>query len=277
LLLLSLAGEGRSWARDLPRSDPDRAAILNAARGTDKVKFIVKDLFKAGDFAFLCALKQDPNGGVYATDEMLDVHQWVLVRVEKSWLAVRTGEGFAPDVSHVPCGASNEAVGREDGIVRNQDDLVRVLVFALRDEIQRQLNYSVFDEDSLGLLGVLIQRGLVSEISIEHKKDNFDPVQLRACVDHCQSDACVEDNKSAFGALSRWQDDAKISSLVWANCGYGVRAGTLVAIRECIREMSARPYCRPKMTLVRDRKDIEKCLAEINLLCQRTVGEKFCR
>jgi hypothetical protein len=275
-LMLGL-GSARSWARDLQRSDPDRASILNAARGTDNIKFIIKDLFKAGDFAFLCALKQEPNGGVVGTDDMLDVYQWVLVKSEKIWLAVRTGDGFAQDVSHVSCGVTGEAVGREDGIVRNQEDVVRVLVLALRDEIQRQLDEGTLDEDGLALLGKLIQRRLASGISIEHKKDKFDPVQLNVCVDRCKSSACVDDNKSAFAALSRSWDDAKISSLVWANCAYGVRAGTLVAVRECVREMSARPYCRPAMTLVRDRKDIEKCLAEINNLCRRTIGEKMCR
>jgi hypothetical protein len=275
-LMLGL-DSARSWARDLPRSDPDRAAILNAARGADKVKFIVKDLFKAGDFAFLCALKQEPNGGVIGTDDMLDVLQWVLIKRGKAWTAVRVGEGFAPDVSHVPCGFVDEAVRSKDGIIATREEVVGVLVVAFRDEIQRQLDQGTFDEDDLALLGMLIQRGLTSGISIEHKKDKIDPVQLKVCVDRCKSSACVDDNKSAFEALSRWWDDAKISSLVWSNCGYGVRAGTLVAVRECVREMSERSYCRPNMTLVRDRKDIEECLAETNSLCRRTIGRKMCR
>jgi hypothetical protein len=154
---------------------------------------------------------------------------------------------------------------------------VGVLVVALRDEIQKELDQGMFDEDNLAVLDMLIQRGLTSGISIEHKKDKFDPVQLRVCVDRCKSSACVDDNKGAFEALSQWWDDAKISSLVWANCGYGMRAGTLVVVRECVREMSARAYCRPNMTLVRDRKDIEKCLAEINSLCRRTIGGRMCR
>jgi len=269
VLALALVGEDSSWARDLPRSDPDRAAILNAARGSDSVKFIVKDLFKAGDFAFLCALEQEPNGGVIGTDDMLDVHQWVLIKRDKAWTAIRAGEGFAPDVSHVSCGVSDEAVGRKDGMVRSQEEVVRVLVGALREEIQRNLDQGSFDEDNLAWLGMLRQRGLVSGISIEHKKDKLDPVQLRLRVDLCKSSACVDDNKGAFEVLNQWRDDAKISSLVWENCA---RAGTLVAVQECVREMSPRSYCRPNMTLARDRKDVEQCLAEIGSLCRRTIG-----
>lgn len=276
LFMLGL-GPARSWARDLPKSDPDRAAILNAARGTDKVRFIVKDLFKAGDFAFLCALEQEPKGGVIGTDDMLDVLQWVLIKRDRAWTAVRVGGGFASDVSDVPCGFVDEAVRSKDGIVTTREEVVGVLVVALRDEIQKELDQGMFDEDNLAVLDMLIQRGLTSGISIEHKKDKFDPVQLRVCVDRCKSSACVDDNKGAFEALSQWWDDAKISSLVWANCGYGMRAGTLVVVRECVREMSARAYCRPNMTLVRDRKDIEKCLAEINSLCRRTIGGRMCR
>ena len=83
--------EGSARARDLPRSDPDRLAILNAARGKDDAKFIVKDLFKSGDFAFLCALKQDPKYGIARTDEMLDVYLFVFIKHESAWIAVNAG------------------------------------------------------------------------------------------------------------------------------------------------------------------------------------------
>jgi hypothetical protein len=62
--------------------------------------------------------------------------------------------------------------------------------------------------------------------------------------------------------------------LVWNVCRYGLRVGNLAVIRECVSEMSPRPYCRPNMNLLGDRKDIDKCIEEIDQLCRRTIGEQ---
>ena len=277
LVVFLQAAEGRAWARDLPRSDPDRLAILNAARGKDDVKFIVKDLFKSGDFAFLCVLKQGPKNGIAGTDEMLDVYLYVLIRHEEVWIAVNAGDDFAKDTRHVPCTISPRGGGEEVKAIASQEDVARVMVAVARDRILQNLDFRKFDDADMALLRVLLQRQLVSDVNIEKDKDKFYPVQLKLSKDRCATPACMDDNRKAFEVLGGLQTDPKISSLVWNGCEYGLRVGNLVAIRECVREMSPRPYCRPNMNLLGDRKDIDKCLDEIVQLCRRTIGEQWCR
>jgi hypothetical protein len=46
---------------------------------------------------------------------------------------------------------------------------------------------------------------------------------------------------------------------------------------ESVIAIANRPYCRPNMNLLGDRKDIDKCIDEIDQLCRRTIGEQWCR
>jgi len=269
--------EGSARARDLPRSDPDRLAILNAARGKDDAKFIVKDLFKSGDFAFLCALKQDPKYGIARTDEMLDVYLFVFIKHESAWIAVNAGDGFAKDARHVPCTVAPRGDGKEVTAITSQEDVARVMVAVARDRILQNLDFRKFDDADVALLRVLLQRQLVSDVNIEKEKEKLDRVQLELSKDRCATPACVNENRKAFEMLGGLQNDAKISSLVWNGCRYGLRVGNLAVIRECVSEMSPRPYCRPNMNLLGDRKDIDKCIDEIDQLCRRTIGEQWCR
>jgi len=269
--------EGLAQARDIPRSDPDRLAILNAARGTDDAKFIVKDMFKSGDFAFLCALKQDPKYGIARTDEALDVYLFVFIKHESAWIAVNAGDAFAKDARHVPCTIEPMGGAQEVKAIASQEDVARVLVAVARDRILRNLDFRSFDDADMALLRVLLQRQLLSDVNIEKEKNKLDPVQLNVSKARCATAACMDDNRKAFEVINGLQNDVKISSLVWNGCEYGLRVGNMVAIRECVRAMSLRPYCRPNMNLLGDRKDIDKCIDEIRQLCRRTIGEEWCR
>ncbi|HXU83898.1 MAG TPA: hypothetical protein VN914_21030, partial [Polyangia bacterium] len=92
-----------AFARDLPRADPERAALLDAARGKQAVKFVVKDLVRAVDLAFLCALLADEKGRLSKTDESVDVYLAFLVKDGGRWLVLDTGGSLSSDASHVDC------------------------------------------------------------------------------------------------------------------------------------------------------------------------------
>ena len=59
--ILLVGSSGGLLARDLPKSDPDRLAMLNAARETPSVKFVVEDFVKDGDYGYLCAFTMRPD------------------------------------------------------------------------------------------------------------------------------------------------------------------------------------------------------------------------
>lgn len=98
-----------SFARDLDKGDPDRAQILDAARQGNAMKFVVRDLFKDGDFAYLCALEID-QGQIVMTDDQIEVHKWGLKKQAKGWQAVELPGNFADSSTTVDCRVCDHAI-----------------------------------------------------------------------------------------------------------------------------------------------------------------------
>jgi hypothetical protein len=150
-----------------------------------------------------------------------------------------------------------------------------VLVDVLRHGIQAELDFGKLDDAQMTLLGLLRKRQLLTDLDIEHEKDKLDPVQLAVARGRCPSAEC-EETRKAFETLNQWRDDAKVSSLVWNICKFGLRVGNLVVIRQCVSQLSPLPHCRPNMKIVADRKDIDQCIAESRALCRRAIDAKMC-
>ncbi len=277
-LALAFAVARGAAARDLARSDPDRAAILDAARGTEKVKFVVEDLVKDGDFAFLCALEQMPSGGLVGTDEAIDVYQWLFVKDGGKWVALDLPGGFANDAQHVSCAIGPRVVKGDALAIAGHGDIARAFLNELAWKVRDDLDGGEVDPKWLALLGVLERKAVASDVRVEHDKSKLDPVQLKVSLDRCGSAACKRENEEAFQSLNARKDDPKISSLVWTSCQFGLRALSLGPIRRCVDAMAPRPACRPGMNLRADRKDIDRCLAEIHQLCARDFpGGHICQ
>ena len=88
-------------ARDLGPSDPDRHAILDAARLSPSDKFVVKDLIKDQGYAYLCGLIQGPSG-LKHMDGKIAVYQFILHKDAGQWVSINmaesgdtTGQGLA--------------------------------------------------------------------------------------------------------------------------------------------------------------------------------------
>lgn len=264
-------GHSSASAADLPRTDPNRAAILQAARPAPDVKFVVKDLKKFGDFAFLCALEQTSKGGIIGTDEAIDVYRWMFVRNAGQWHAIDAGGGFARDAQHVSCEIDRGGVVPSPTKIESEQDIVSVTVDLVKDQIKSDLDYRKLVDTNAPVLRALVNKKVFGEMPIEHAKKPLDPVQLKVARQNCTSRSCAEDTDQAFRLLSNARTDDTVSSLVWTGCQYGLRALDLTVIQRCVSSTSRLPYCRPHMKLNADRKDIAHCIADMQAMCEKDI------
>ncbi|MGU7779679.1 hypothetical protein [Burkholderia sp. PU8-34] len=92
-----------AYARDLDRSDPDRAHILAAVhRLNDKepdlkdYHYVVADLVKDHDAAFVCVALADKDGNLEMTDDQAEIMMFALEKRDAQWVATDlSGVGFA--------------------------------------------------------------------------------------------------------------------------------------------------------------------------------------
>lgn len=253
-----------AFARDLPRTDPDRTALLDSARKGEAVKFIVKDLVKFGDLAYLCALKSE-DGGIIGTDDALDVYQYALLKQGGRWLPWDLGGGFAAKPSQVDCARSAA------GPVSSAEDIQDALLDRLQDDIRRDLDFGAPDKSAMAMLQALRDKKLAADVDIEHAKEPYDATQLKVSNDHwCKDAACKAANRQTFERLNALSTQANVSSLAWNQCGYGRRVFNLAVNLQCVQALSPLPYCRAHMKLLQDRSNIDRCMAEAKALCRRT-------
>jgi len=268
---MGVIGHASAVAADLPRSDPDRAAILEAARPVPDVKFVVKDLRKFGDFAFLCALEQSTDGAIFGTDDQLDVYQWVFVRHVGKWHAIEAGGAFARNAQHVSCETHRVGADSAPQKMESEQDIASLAVNLVEEQIRSALHYHQMVDPNASVLRALQSKNLLRDMSIERDKNPYDTGQLQIAKQHCASRNCAGETAEAFQLLSKARTDDKVSSLVWANCQYGLRAHNLVFIQRCVSTASRLPYCRPRMKLTADRKDIGRCIGNIRAMCEKEL------
>src|SRR5579871_522392 len=212
-----------SWARDLPRSDPDRAALLDASREEPDAKFIVRDFFKAGDYAFLCALVKDPLGGVEGTDGEPDVHQNLLVREGGRWISVADVGALARNERDVSCQVelhddrSNVPGDTRRFVVEREADLIRIIVSELQSTIRHDLDLGTVRRETLDHWELLERKKIARDFSVEYAKPVTEPLpgQVTNQLPACGSAACKNALVDAYHALIALRKDDRVSSLVW--------------------------------------------------------------
>ena len=271
-LLALLAAPATALARDLPRSDPERAAILDAARGKQALKFVVKDLFRAGDLAYLCALMADPAGRLSRTEDQANVYIAFLLRDGGRWLVLDTGGALSKSARQVDCQPGQLAVTQKT--FATQEDLAAGMREILQAQVVRDLDFGRVEADTQAIFDALLRRKLAADFSIEHTKRDFDRVMLKISQGRCATAACRSAEEKAFTSLNAWRSDPKFSSLAWGNCAYGVRASRLAAMAGCVTASAALPHCRAEMRLAADRADIDRCVADIRARCQREFPDQ---
>ena len=135
---------------------------------------------------------------------------------------------------------------------------------ALTDEIQADIEHGRIDDRHLDLLRRFARAKILTDVAIEGRKRSLNPVEGYEAEDRCRNPKCRADAKTDFRELGRAASDPKVSSLVWFNCQFGLPAHDLGATLGCVTALSPRPYCRPGMKIVADRRDIDRCLDEIH-------------
>ena len=102
-VIFSSVGAHSAFARDLDKSDPDRAQILAAVHRLNANdpnlkdnRYVVVDLVKDHDAAFVCVALAEKDGGLELTDDQAEIMTFVLAKRNAQWTAVAlNGGGFA--------------------------------------------------------------------------------------------------------------------------------------------------------------------------------------
>jgi hypothetical protein len=261
-------------AADLDHNDPDRTALLDAARGSEAERFVVKDMRKDGDFAYLCALKQDKDG-INGTDEAIDVYTWGFYRYQGSWRALAlSGSTFAESTDKVDCSLEGKAITTAAQI---RTAIAGNFAADVRDELHQGLSLATQER-----LKQLTQLGVLQTVDIEEAKNPYSDTQLQVVLQACHDDACRNANRQAYARLQQLQRAPGTSSLVWNRCVYGMRALNLTLNARCVEATAPLPVCRPHQRLPNDEKSIESCLASVEKQCRNDVTreqdhEMLCR
>lgn len=242
-------------ARDLPKTDPDRKLILDSARGQDKVTFIVKDLYKDGDFAMLCALSQEPNGGIIGTDDMLDVNEWVLIRDHGRWIARQTGGGLAHSVSSASCARAPKS--KADVI----DSLLQAARWELLDLI---ISRHSIDEYS-PLFELLDRKGHTTGIPMDEENE-LPQFRVSLLLEACKKNArCKADTRRILERVEALRKSEHVNALAWKFCDRRAsRTSDAAALELCLKTAAAEPACRTGLHLPRDRQTLEQCAATLS-------------
>jgi hypothetical protein len=121
---ISVLAAAGAQARDLDKGDAERQQILDAARQGEAVKFVVLDLYKDGDAAYLCALKSE-NGAIEFTDESPDVYRWGLRKQAGHWRVTELPSGPTEHTS--PTAADCQVCDRD---IASRDDIAHAIAHA---------------------------------------------------------------------------------------------------------------------------------------------------
>jgi len=241
-------------ARDLPRTDPDRKLILDGARGKDDVKLIVRDLYKDGDFALLCALKQEPSGGITGTDEMLDVSEWVLIRGDQRWVAYGTGGGLASSVDGASCGRAPTT----------RAGIIDALLETVRSELLGVMTMRRSIDEFTPLFELLERRGHTAGVPMDEAKE-LASYRIESLIEACKKNApCEAEARRTLERVEVLRRNEHINALAWHVCERtGIVTRQASAFEQCLKTAAAEPACRPGLRLPRDQKILEQCATKL--------------
>jgi len=275
---------GAVMARDLPRSDPARQEILDAARPERGEQFVVRDLFRAGRFASLCGdmvyangkpvMIEDHGGEVQASYKgilLFNGERWLPYRVVKE-SADGSAEAYASTTWEAGCGyaLNNNQLPTSEALLR------KVLVLGVRRDI-RDYIAGIFPVEEIRRYGDFGVPGVFAQdVPIEHGKEDWVRGYAQGGQTRCRKDAaCLARLRAGEAELRKARSDVGVSSLVWDYCAK-VRYGGgdyPEQISECIARMRTQPVCRAGMQFFHDNADIAGCVGLIDEECRRHYAD----
>lgn len=265
-------------ARDMPYSDPERKAILDAARDSPATSFVVKDLYRSGDFAWLCVL-ETVDGVIRRNDGMIEVNAFLLFRDKGVWVSHNVLTDLLSTGEKADCARVFNSI---DGAIpldqfnlvvppAAEEDIETLWQIVGRSAIMNALRSGdrgrMFD-GVRSKIAMLKEHGILEDFGIDYPKGEVGQGDIKAAVARCKDISCRKVMKQAAADLSRQQGDSRVSSLVWDNCMYGVRIQRTDLIASCIDTHMVKPYCRPGLRYFQDKKDIQRCLGDIAKECR---------
>jgi hypothetical protein len=271
LVTLLLLGASAASARDIPRADPNRIAILDAVRRSPEVRLVVKDIFRSGDFAWLCVL-ESTNGVIRGTDDAFDVLTFALLLDHGKWIVESAGGGLASSVRSAECGSELTEAAGLNGPPASEDDLKALWQGVIRRILLDDLRWGHWGKKLDGVrskIAMLKEHGVREDFGIDHPKVKLDQVQFDVAMQQCGKDArCRKTMAQAATDLTRLHGDSRVSSLVWDNCQYGLRMLRTDLIAQCVSTHMLKPYCSSGLSYFQNKNEIQHCLADITLQCR---------
>jgi hypothetical protein len=269
LFLLGVTSTASS--RDLPRTDPDRKAILDAVRSSPEIKFVVKDLYRSGDFAWLCALETE-NGVVRRTDESIEVSAFALLRDKGEWVSEHVWDGFLDATGKADCASAVDEIANVASPPGSEDDLKAVWKFVVQRGLMDDIRWGHWGKSLDGgvrsTMAMLKQHGIQEDFVIDHLKTPFDQGQFNVAITQCKDANCRKAMTQAAADLTRLHGDNRVSSLVWDNCMYGLRIHRTDLIANCVDTHMLKPQCRPGLHYFQNKDEIQHCLSDIAQQCR---------
>jgi hypothetical protein len=263
-LVGSLLSGDHAWARDLPKTDPDRRAILNAIpRDEVGQKLVVKDLVRFGDFAYVCSLFRTPDGYIQHTDESIDLGQWVLLRDGARWLPLPSGGGFAESTTYVDCAPNG--LPKDVHRIRGEADIKRVYVATL--------GAALVDELTLGNRPGLMPL-LVAFDVLRARDPAFD-----LPVEGAKSEILLGRHQAgdpSSAEVRAVRDDPALSAYQWNRCEVMGMRSNFDVNKECAADPVIRQACPSHMMLGRDRAAVDNCERTLQRLCLARVPTWAC-
>ena len=271
LLSLLLGITMAANARDLPRSDPERMAILEAARDSPAIRFVVKDLYRSGDFAWLCAL-ESVDGKIHRTDQLaIEYNAFALFRDQGRWQAERIWSDFQETTGIPDCSRAIDQIEGIDVPPASQEDLKAIWQSVVRQAALEDIRWGhrgdVF-EQLRSKMPALRKLGVLDDFVIDTPKTMTGKGDLDAAMARCQDSRCRAVMKQATADLVRQQANKKVSALVWYNCQYGLRIQRTDLIASCVETNAPKPQCRSGLRYFQDKDDIQRCLDNIRQQCE---------
>jgi hypothetical protein len=269
--LLLIGFTNATCARDIPRTDPERKAFLDAVRSSPEIRFVVKDLYRSGDFAWLCALETE-NGVVRRTDESVEVNAYILLRNKGAWVSEPFWTGFLGHEGTADCSMAVEQIDNVAAPPASEDDLKAVWKYVVRIGLMEDVKWGHWgkslDDGVRSRMSMLKEHGMQEDFVIDHPKDKFDQLQFDIAMEQCKDSGCKKTMAQAAADLIRLNGDSRISSMVWENCKYGLRLHRTDLIANCIDTHMLMPHCRPGLHYFENKEDIQHCLGDIAQQCR---------
>lgn len=257
-------------ARDLDKSDPVRKQLLDAAREQPDEKFMVKYLIHEGNFAYLCALKVDKNGGIYGTDEDLDVYKYLLVKQGDQWISRTYRDGLTPKYQESDCAPEDSKfegalpTGLSDDMHAIQSSWMDAMLMLLREEPDPR-KWNAEDQKAYAALRA---QGLLKTYPVDIVGKEMFGYQLKYNLQTqnvCKTNrACVESADKSLAQIKKLAASNTVSELVWYGCDRSLQNDDKIEhLQQCVARFQSKPYCRVGMDYFNDRADVTRCFSEM--------------